>query len=304
MAFHVIIGAGATAVATARLLADAGDRVRLVSRRGLGPDHPGIEPTSADATDTDRLAEVAQGAATLFNCAMPPYDRWPELWPPLAASMLTAAERTGADYVMLGNLYGYGPVDGPYTEDLPMRPNSVKGRVRAQMWLDALAAYEAGRVRVTEVRASDFLGAGAGSVFNFLVTQPVLAGEPAVYPGSVTVPHAWSYVGDVAQTLVAAARDDRSWGRAWHVPSTSELSVRDLAGRLAEVTGSPAPRVEAMTDDALAAAAEADPIIAELPEMLYLDDRPCLIDATDCERFLGVKPSPVDVALTEMAASA
>lgn len=73
--------AGATGVPAALLLAEAGEQVRLVSRPGSGPDHPNIELVRADATDTALLAEVARGAATLYNCAMPPYDQWPALWP-------------------------------------------------------------------------------------------------------------------------------------------------------------------------------------------------------------------------------
>jgi hypothetical protein len=45
-------------------------------------------------------------------------------------------------------------VDAPMTEDLPMAPNTVTGRIRAQVWQEAIAAHRAGRVRVTEVRAS------------------------------------------------------------------------------------------------------------------------------------------------------
>jgi hypothetical protein len=102
----------------------------------------------------------------LINTAMPPNDRWPQEVPPLAAALLTASERTGAGYVTMGNTYGYGRVDGRFTEDLPMAPVSVKGTVRAERWLDALASHQAGRARVTEVRASTFLGAGAGSLYN------------------------------------------------------------------------------------------------------------------------------------------
>ncbi|MCK9926637.1 hypothetical protein MXD62_05545 [Frankia sp. Mgl5] len=147
--------------------------------------------------------------------------------PAAAAAVLAAAERVGADYVLLGNMYGYGLVGGPVTEDRPMAPSSVKGRVRVRMWEDARAAYEAGRVRVTEVRASDFLGFDAVSLF---VAPEVLAGTPVAYPVDLDVPHSWSYVGDVARVLVAAALHEWSWRRAWHVPSTSELSVR-LPGR-------------------------------------------------------------------------
>jgi hypothetical protein len=48
------------------------------------------------------------------------------------------------------------------TEDLPAAPVGHKGRVRAKMWSDALAAHEAGRARVTELRAADYFGPGAG----------------------------------------------------------------------------------------------------------------------------------------------
>jgi nucleoside-diphosphate-sugar epimerase len=299
MSFHVVVGAGATGSFTARLLADAGERVRLISRRGGGPERPGIERVAADATDTARLTELCRGAHTLFNCAMPAYDRWPTDWPPLAAALLTAAERTGAGYVMLGNTYGFGPVDGPMAEDLPMAPNTVKGRVRAQMWLDAIAAHEAGRVRVTEVRASDFLGAGALSLYALMAVPPVLAGQPVSFPADLDAPHSWSYTGDVARTLVAAGKDDRAWGRAWHVPSTSTLSVRDLTTRLAEVAGAPAPVLTSMPADELHRLGQADSIMAELVEMQYLDREPHILDSSFTEDTFGIKPTPLDDVLRD-----
>src|SRR2546430_4109535 len=40
----------------------------------------------------------------------------------------------------------------PLTEAAPLAATGPKGRVRARVWQDALAAHQAGRVRVTEVR--------------------------------------------------------------------------------------------------------------------------------------------------------
>ncbi|MFI6157024.1 NAD-dependent epimerase/dehydratase family protein [Kitasatospora sp. NPDC051170] len=303
MSTYVVVGAGATGAATARLLAESGERVRLLTRRGSGPDHPGIERMPLDATDTGRLTEALRGADVLLNCAMPAYDRWPADFPPLAAALLTAAERASADYVMLGNTYGYGPVEGPATEGLPMAPSSVKGTVRARMWEDALAAHRAGRVRVTEIRASDYLGAGAYSPFTIMVGAQVLAGGPVAYPGDLDAPHSWSYTVDTARTLIAAARDDRSWGRAWHVPSTSEATVRELAEELARTAGAPAPRLGRMTRAELKEVARTDSVMAEFPEMLYLYDRPNLLDASETAAALGLEPTPLDVVLKEMASA-
>ena len=178
MALHVIVGAGPTGSGTARLLAETGDQVRLLSRRGTGPAHPSIEVVPADANDTARLTKLSAGATTLINCAMPPYDRWPELFPPLAASVLTTAEQVGADLVTVSNVYGYGRTNRPLTADLPMAPTSVKGRVRAEMWQDTLAAHQAGKVRISEVRGGDYYAADVLASFTFTILPAVLAAEP------------------------------------------------------------------------------------------------------------------------------
>jgi nucleoside-diphosphate-sugar epimerase len=300
MTLRLIVGAGSTGAATALALAGAGDHVRLVTRRGTGPEHAAIERVSADASDPDLLAGLARGAATIFNCAMPPYDRWPELWPPLADSMLRAAETAQADYVMLGNTYGYGNVP-VMTESTPLAPITTKGRVRTRMWTDALAAHDAGRVRVTEIRASDFLGAAAGSVFNFVATRQILAGEPVLYPAPVDVEHAWTATADVGRALARIGLDDRAFGRAWHVPNVAVMSVRALAERLAELTGSPAPQVRGMSYDEVVDAGVHDSVIAELAEMYYLDAEPIVFDAGLTRKTFGLTTSLLDDVLLEMA---
>jgi len=134
-------------------------------------------------------------------------------------SLLRFSERSGADLVTLSNVYGYGRVKGPFTESLPLAPHTVKGCVRAAMWETA----RAGGARATEVRASDFLGHGAGSLFTLMLLPRILRGEAASYHGDLDAAHSWTYTRDVARTLVAVAQSDLSWGRAWHVPSNTAI---------------------------------------------------------------------------------
>src|SRR3954463_9279468 len=129
MSKHVIVGSGPVGSSVARLLADRGEPVRVVTRSGSGPAHPLIERIAADATDATRLSALTEGAATLYNCATPTYTKWEKLWPPLAGAMLTAAQRTGAVLAITGNLYGYGPIPGGrMTEDSPLAATGRKGR--------------------------------------------------------------------------------------------------------------------------------------------------------------------------------
>jgi nucleoside-diphosphate-sugar epimerase len=302
MALHVIVGAGPVGSATAFELADAGHDVRVITRRGSGPEHPAVQRVAADATDATRLSELTRGAAALYNCANPPYHRWPQEWPPLAAALLTTAERTGAVLVTMSNLYGYGPVDVALTEELPLAATTVKGRVRAAMWRDAVAAHRAGRIRATEARASDFVGVGARSLVNDMVAPRVLAGKPALVPANLDVPHSVTYTGDVARTLAVLGTDERAWGRAWHVPSPPPTTLRELAERLAALAGAPRPRLRRMPGLVLRVGGLFSPVAREFVEMRYQFERPFVLDSTAATTTFGLKPTDLDDALRTMLA--
>jgi nucleoside-diphosphate-sugar epimerase len=299
VSLHVIIGAGPVGSATARLLAGKGERVRLITRSGAGPEQDGIERIAADANDSDALARHAEGAIAMYCCAGPAYHRWSADWPPLGAALVRAAEASGALLVTTSNLYGYGQVDGPMTEQLPLCPNSVKGKVRAKLWADALAAHEAGRIRTAEVRGSDYLGAGTVSSFTVMVLPKVLAGRRGSVPADLDAPHSWTYVGDVARTLVAVAADENAWGRPWHVPTAPPLSIRALATRAAELANAPVAQVAKMPSFALRLAGFFNPIAREMLEMQYQLQRPFVLDSSAATAAFGIEPTSPDEALRE-----
>ncbi|MFI9409992.1 NAD-dependent epimerase [Nocardia gamkensis] len=299
MPTHVIVGRGATASATAALLAESGDRVRMVSRSGAGPEHPQIERIAMDALDTAALTAVAEGAETLFNMAMPAYHTWPQTIPPLFGSIRSVAERTGANYVMLGNLYGYGPVGGPVTEQSPLAATGPKGRVRARMWREAEEAHRAGRVRVTEIRAGQFVGPGAISLFSLLVQPKILAGQLALLPQELDLPHAYTAVGDAAAAAVAVARDERAWGRPWHAPSIT-ATVREMAGRFAAAAGAPEPRLAVMSDRELTLLGLTDPFYAELFETYHMSHEVFTVDDSAIRDTFGLKASDLDEVFAQV----
>jgi nucleoside-diphosphate-sugar epimerase len=299
MSLHVIVGAGPVGSATARLLASRGERVRLLTRGGGGPEQAGIERIAADASDADVLARHTEGAVALYSCAGPAYHRWATDWPPLGAALVRAAEVTGAVLVTTGNLYGYGEVDAPMTERTPLRPNSVKGEVRAKLWTDALAAHQAGRIRTAEVRGSDYLGAGTVSSFSVMVLPKILAGKRGSAPADLDAPHSWTYVGDVARTLVAVAADQHAWGRPWHVPTAAPRSIRELATRAAELAGAPAAKVAAMPAFALRLAGLFNPAAREMLEVQYQLRRPFVLDSSAATATFDIEPTPTDDALLE-----
>jgi nucleoside-diphosphate-sugar epimerase len=298
VSIHVIVGSGPVGTATAKLLAGQGEQVRIVSRRGTGPEHAKIERVAADATDADRLASLASGAVALYNCANPLYHRWLTDWPPLASALLAAAELSGAVLATASNLYGYGPVDRPITATTPLAATHPKLRLRADMWRDALAAHEAGRIRTTEVRSSDYIE--ANSIFTFVLTKPLLAGKRAYVPASLDQLHSWTSIADVARTLVTVATDERAWGQAWLVSTNPPLTVRTIATRFTELVGAPKPKLTSVPYPALWAAGLFSPLIRELRATHYQFVHPFVIDSSLTERTFGLTPTELDTVLASL----
>jgi nucleoside-diphosphate-sugar epimerase len=299
MSLHVIVGAGRVGATTATLLADQDERVRLITRHGSGPEHPAIERVAADATDAERLSRLTEGADALYNCASPLYHRWLTDWPPLASALLTAAERSGAVLTTASNLYGYGPVDATITPETPLAATHPKLRMRADMWRDALAAHRAGRLRATEVRASDYIE--ANSIISFVLKAPLLAGRRAWVPAELDVLHSWTSIVDVAKTLVTVAKDERAWGTAWLVATNPPLTIRELAARFTKVAGAPDPKLSMVPYLVLWTGGLFSPTLRELRTTRYQFIRPFVIDSTLTERSFGLSPVDLDAALASVA---
>lgn len=296
MTLHTIVGAGQVGTRLAEILVASGQPVRLLSRSGRHVE--GATGVAVDASDRAALLAATADADVIYNCLNPAYHRWPQDWPPMADNLLVAA--TGKTLVTLSNLYGYGEVTRPMTEDLPLTAHTRKGGVRARMWQDALAAHEAGRLRAVEVRASDYIGeAGDQVVFGSRVVPRIRSGKPVQLMGSADQPHTWSYTADVAQLLATVATDERALGRAWHVPSNAPRTQREVVADLADALDVPSPKIRTAGSVALRTLGVFNPAVKELAEMLYEFDRPFVMDSTAAQETFGLKPTPWQTVIAE-----
>ena len=287
MGTHVIFGAGRVGSGLARLLLAQGERVRVVTRSGSGLE--GAERVRADASDAARVLEVTQGAEAIYNCVNPTYHRWAKQWPPIAAALLQAAQTHGAVLATTGNLYGYGEVSAPMTEATPAASQGTKGRVRAEMWAQASAAHEAGRVRAFEVRGSDYVG---GSSLLAMIAPRLAQGKTALAPAPLDVPHSWTDVRDVAALLAAGGRDERAWGWVWHVPTGDPLTLRELSGLAAEQLGV-RNRLRELPWALLWTGGVFVPLLRELRETRHQFTRPFILDSSAAQATFGLAPTPI-----------
>jgi nucleoside-diphosphate-sugar epimerase len=301
---HVVFGTGQVGSALAAHLTGLGLAVRTVSRHRPRALADGADWRIADVTDPEAAAAAASGASVIYQCLNAPYAQWPTLFPPLQRGVLAAAEQSGALLVTLENLYGYGPTGGrPMTEDLPLAATSGKGRTRAAMTAELLAAAGAARFRFAIGRASDFFGAGvtSGSTLGERVFGNALAGRRADFIGNPDLPHTYSYVPDIAAGLATLGTDARAIGQVWHLPGPQTVTTRAFLDLVAAEIGHPVA-IRSLPKLALSALGLVNPMLRELAEVSYQFDDPFVLDTSKYESVFGAAATPLAAAIAATVA--
>jgi nucleoside-diphosphate-sugar epimerase len=298
---HLIVGAGWVGNELARQLVARGDTVTVASRSGTAI--PGTTAKILDALDPVAFVLAAEHMDTIFLCTNPPYSDWARRWPPVFAAAINAASVSHAGLVVMGNLYPYGLPAGPMTEHSPEATTEAKGVIRRDGWRRVREANDYGEIRAVEVRASDYFGRGVRGTAHLGESffGRILASQTARVVGSPGAVHSWSYLPDIAATMIAAAGYPGDWGRVWHVPSAaySRLDIADQLNRRFDSHGAVAGYPEWM----LRSAGIVSPLMREIYRSSYQFRVPYVIDATETERELGVTKTPWDEALVTVADS-
>jgi nucleoside-diphosphate-sugar epimerase len=298
---HVVFGTGPVGMSVMEALMQRGRRrVRMVNRSGRASVPHGVGVAGGDATEEAFAREASEGASVVYFALNPPYDKWPELFPPLQAGVLEGAAATGAKLVAMENLYMYGLTDGrPLTEDLPYAPNTRKGTVRARMSKELMGAHTSGKVRVAIGRASDYFGprvlvsAAGEQVFGRAVR-----GKSAQVAGDPDQPHTYTYAPDVGRGLVILGEREEALGQAWHLPSPETLTTRQFVELIFEEVGNPA-RIQAAPKILLRAMGLFNPGMREMIEMLYEFEEPFVVDHSKFEQAFGEQATPLKEAIGE-----
>jgi nucleoside-diphosphate-sugar epimerase len=303
---QVIFGTGAIGLATLDALRRRGETVRLVNRSGTAPVPDDIEVLGGDASDP-AFATAAQGAQVVYQTLNPPYHQWVELFPALQASVLAAAQASGARLVSMENVYMYGRPNGqPLTEIRPYAAHTKKGKLRARMARELLAAHQAGRVQVAIGRASDYFGprGGAQSILGDRVIPAALAGKTATVLGDADQPHTYTYIPDIGEGLATLGEHPDAPGEVWHLPNDPHTrTTRQLVGTIYQLAGQSKTKLRSTPALLLRALAVTNPTVRELLELQYEFQEPFIVDSTKITAKLEVHATSLDQALANTLAT-
>ncbi|RQO60156.1 hypothetical protein DBV14_06850 [Variovorax sp. KBW07] len=306
----LVLGAsGGIGGEVARQLRDAGWQVRALKRGATETEtrRDGITWLAGDAMDRQAVMRAAKGCAVIVHAVNPPgYRGWAQLVLPMLDNTIAAARAEGATIVLPGTVYNFGPDAFPLLkEDSPQHPVTRKGAIRVEMEKRLEDASRDGGARVLVVRAGDFFGPKPGN--NWFSQGLVKAGQPVKavsYPGRPGMGHQWSYLPDVARTMVEllARRDRLEPFARFHMAGHWDTDGTRMSGAIRKVvarrTGAPAPRVSAFPWWLLTLASPFVTTFREMREMRYLWQTPVAMDNAKLVAFLGREPhTPLEEAV-------
>ncbi len=304
---HIVVGAGQIGSQLAVRLHRAGHAVRVLRQRDKAIEgHPEIPVSAGDVRDTAWFRAQLTHAEVVYGCAnAPDYHRWNEQLPSLYRSVWQGAAAAGARLVMLDNLYGYGRVDAvPFGESAPVVPCSEKGRLRAQLQGELMAAAERGEVHAQIAMASDFFGPGTGeaSVYGAAFVDGMRRGRRAMVLGDPTLRRAYSYAPDVAHGLFLLGTEPPKGSGRWHLPVSFTGTTEGFVRAFAEATGTQ-PRLFHMRAWMLTMAGWFSPTIGAVREMVYQWEHDFVPSDAKFTAAYGSQATPFEEAVRTTLAS-
>jgi len=304
----LVLGAtGCIGGEVARQLRDGGWNVRALQRGAAQAleQRDGMTWVRGDAMNATDIRRAAQGCSVIVHAVNPPgYRRWAELVLPMLDNTIAAARSSGATIVLPGTVYNFGRDALPtLTEESPQHPFTRKGAIRAEMERRLFTASKTG-TRVLIVRAGDFFGpTAANNWFSQALVKPHTPVTAVSYPGQQGVGHQWSYLPDVARTMVEllARRDSlepfATFNSAGHWDADGSHMIAAIQRAVTRRTGT-TPRTTVFPWWLLTLASPFLTTFREMREMRYLWREGVRMDNARLIATLGHEPhTPLDEAV-------
>jgi nucleoside-diphosphate-sugar epimerase len=194
---------------------------------------------------------------------------WIAQWPVMMRNVIEACAVHGARLVFFDNTYMYPQTAEPQTESMRFMPNGEKGRVRAAIANDLLAAMAQNRVTAAICRAPEFYGPGkTQSITNSAILEPLRNGRAArVFLRDDTL-RSLIFTPDASRAVALVGNTPDAYGQTWHLPcDDNRLTYRDLINLAARTFGTE-PRYAVLKRWQLRLAGLFSPTVRDAAELL------------------------------------
>jgi len=301
---HTILGAGGpVANALTEELVNHNETIRLVSRKPIATTGKNISWQKADLLNYNEVLEATKGSAVIYLCAGIVYNAeiWQQQWPLIMQNVINASKAANARLIFFDNIYMYGLVKGPITEETPYKPISEKGKVRAKIADQLMAEVKAGKIKASILRAADFYGTDSKNSFlDMMLLDKYAKKQSAQWIGNPKVKHNFTYIPDAGRAMYLLGQDPQSDNQVWHAPTAAPLTGTEFINMAANIYQAK-PKFMRVTKFMLWIFGLFNKVVADTVEMYYQYNHDYNFNSDKFEKAFNFKPTSYQDGISHMA---
>lgn len=263
-------GTGFIGTNLVKKLVKQGDEVRCLVRRSSDTaalEDMGVELAEGDITHYESLVDAAGGidlvyhAAALVEIGNAPLSEYYLLNVEGTRNMLKACETAGVNRIVYVSTQSVAfdftdKYDADENESFPPRYKDFYSETKALAEREVTAAAKQGRVNACAVRPTWVWGAGDTTILPIMAKLARRGMLFLIDGGRAEI--STSYVENVCDCLILAARHEEISGEAFLVTDDERITAREFLTKLADAAGFPKPKISVPYGIAYASAAVAE----------------------------------------------
>jgi len=281
---QTILGSGgAIGIELAKALTAFTTDIRLVSRNPKKV-NPNDELFPADLTNREDVLLAIAGSEIVYVTVGFAYNSkvWQTIWPPFIKNVIDACIQHKTKLVFFDNVYAIGGDNVKHiTEESPISPCSKKGEVRAEVDKLILDAIQNGKLKAIIARSADFFSeVKDNSMVMNLVYNNLSKGKKAQWLVDAKKIHSISYAPDLARGTAMLGNTPDAYNQVWNLPTDSEKITGEGWVNLFAKEMNTSNKYQTLPNWLLKVLGLFIPMMKELPEMNYQNDRDYFFDSS------------------------
>ncbi|TWI57847.1 nucleoside-diphosphate-sugar epimerase [Halalkalibacter nanhaiisediminis] len=241
-----------------------------------------VEVIEGDVRDTIRLEQAMKEVDITFVSLNIPYQKWSRELLPLFEEVFKVAFATKTKVAVVDNIYSYKTNEQLITEDTPREPETNKGKLRKELYLNMQAWMKKG-LSIVIAHFPDFYGPHADNTMLQQTIQTALAGKRPLYLGPMNKKREFIYTFDGADALITLAMDETAYQQSWNIPGTKPENGQEIISILQRLTGN-TKKPFVVRKPMIRFLGFFSPFMRELTEMMDLTENPVFLDGTKYEQ--------------------
>ena len=190
------------------------------------------------------------------------------------------------------------------TEDSPVNPPSKKGKVRQQIAEMMMNEIKNGKLEGLIARSADFYGPhNEKSVLQEMAYKNMKKGKSPMWMIDADKIHSFTYTPDAAKAVAIVGNTADAYNQLWHLPTSEEkITARQIIDLFNKEMGM-SKKIKLMPMWMLKLLGIFIPVLREMPEMMYQNDRDYYFDSSKFNKRFSFMPTSYQDGVKEIVAA-